>query len=35
MEKRYITKDPTGREVFDIRAYDDDMQMKELIRMRE
>lgn len=33
--KTYLRKDAYGRETFDIRAYDDDMQMKELARMRE
>lgn len=34
-DKRYYTKDAYGREVFDVHAYEDDMQMKELARMRK
>ncbi len=35
VDKTYLTKDDLGREVFDVRAYEDDMQMKELARMRK
>ena len=34
-DKRYFRKDASGREVFDVRAYEDDMQMNELARMRK
>ena len=33
--ERYYTKDAYGREIFDVRAYEDDAQMNELARMRK
>lgn len=34
-DRTYLIKDANGREVFDVRAYEDDMQMNELARMRK
>ena len=33
--RKYVTKDQNGREVFDVLAYEDDMQMQELARIRD
>ena len=34
-DKRYLTKDAYGHEVFDVQAYEDNEQMNELIRIRK
>ena len=35
IDRRYLTKDAYGHEVFDVQDYEDNEQMNELIRIRK